>query len=852
MRLTLRTLLAYMDDILDPADQEELGKKIEASPFATELIHRSRDAVRRLRLSAPEVLAGDSDDLHEGDDSLDANMAAEYLDNTLPPEEVAEFERACLEAGPHADMLLAEAASCHHILTLVLGEPAEVDGDLRQRMYGLAAQSAAAETPAVAANAAPDSPPVQAAAPVAGVMRRPAVDPDEAAVPDYMLEAARARRRKRNQVIGLMVGAAVLGGAAAFVLWPTRPAKLPETVANKGALEEAISGVDVGEVEPSEAGNAATADAGATAPADSGTADTEAPAFTPTPPVGADEASDETGAGDASTGEVEMPALETPELDLELPAAGDASGDVGIPSTTNIPPVIPGGVDDATDELVLESAAAGTTVDGADVLVPPGETAEPPAPPVDGANMASSESTLPPVPGDEQLADAGASIPPTDPPTAPPPVQDALPGDAAASDAGTVPPAAPTATAPIDDAPRQLATYLGVTNDMLLAFDESAGSWVRVPPRSTFTAGARLMAPPAFRTLVVVGADVNTFIGGGTEATLLPGEEFGAEVALAIPYGHVIINAGTSGNRIALVMGDVTRVVELAKSSSLAIDVRRTFVPGNNPEQQPAPMEISWYLTSGSASWTGAPGETVADESPTAQAPASWVTVGGQSAAPQATNDIPEWVNKETVSSTEASARDDIAETFVAGQPISIPLLELTGGTGLGRRTEVRALAARTAAYVGEFEPLVKSLADPIERAKRKQQVTALRAAVARDPAAVAQIREAFALQRGERAAGDLVEMLLGYNPDMVGTTRQEVQGGDLMRLLGWLDHDDLTYRVLAAHNVNEITRTMGLGGYRPEHTAEQRRRELKFYWDRFESGELMPTAWTPTGWAER
>jgi hypothetical protein len=50
MRLTLRTLLAYMDDILDPADQEELGHKIESSPFATELIHRSRDAVRRLRV----------------------------------------------------------------------------------------------------------------------------------------------------------------------------------------------------------------------------------------------------------------------------------------------------------------------------------------------------------------------------------------------------------------------------------------------------------------------------------------------------------------------------------------------------------------------------------------------------------------------------------------------------------------------------------------------------------------------------------------------------------------------------------------------------------------------------------
>ncbi len=842
MRLTLRTLLAYMDDILDPADQEELGKKIEASPFATELIHRSRDAVRRLRLSAPEVLAGDSDDLHEGDDSLDANTAAEYLDNTLSPEAVAEFERACLEAGPHADMLLAETASCHHILTLVLGEPAEVDGDLRQRMYGLAAQSAPAEASASASQAAP---PVQAVAQAPSFARRPAIDPDEATVPDYMLEAARARRRKRNQMFGLMIVAAALGGVAAFVLWPTKPAALPPEVANKGDLDAAISGVDVGEADATGASSAATGDAGVAPPAGAATGDTEAPAFVATPP--ADASATDDVAGDT------MPALEMPELELEMPAAGDASEAVipafPIPSTTNIPPVTAEGVDGATDDPVLDSADAGTTIDGADVIVPRGETAEPPAPPVEGAAMASGERTLPPFPGDGQLADAGDSLPAT----AWPAPGNTLPGEAADADAGAIPPAAPSAAeAAADDAPRQLATYLGVTNDMLLEFDESIGAWVRMRPRSTFTGGARLMAPPAFRTLMVVGADINAFIGGGTEVTLLPGDEFGAEVALAIPYGHVIINAGTSGNRIALVMGDATRVVDLAKSSSLAIDVRRTFIPGSDPEQQPSPIEIAWYLTSGSASWTGPPGEDVADESTIAQAPATWVTVGGQATAPQAVDAIPEWVNKEPMTSTEASARDDIAETFVAGQPIGIPLLELASGTGLGRRTEVRALAARTAAYVGEFEPLVKALADPRERAKRKQQVAALRAAVARDPAAVLQIRDAFVLQRGQRAADDLIEMLLGYNPEMVGTTRDDVQDGALLRLIGWLNNDDLTYRVLAAHNVNEITGTIGLGGYRPEHAADARGRELRFYRDRLESGELMPTRWTPTGWAER
>ena len=126
VRLTLRTLLAYLDDILDPQDAKQLRNKIEDSEFATSLVHQIRGSVKRLRLDAPALDAqGIGGDL---------NSVAEYLDNVLPPEEVPALEKACLDSEVH----LGEVAACHQVLTLVLGAPADVNDRMRQRAYSIA------------------------------------------------------------------------------------------------------------------------------------------------------------------------------------------------------------------------------------------------------------------------------------------------------------------------------------------------------------------------------------------------------------------------------------------------------------------------------------------------------------------------------------------------------------------------------------------------------------------------------------------------------------------------------------------------------------------------------------------
>jgi len=125
MRLTLRTLLAYLDDVLEPAQTKEIGQKIKESSVATDLVERIRDVMRRRRLTSPEL----DDATPQGN----ANTVAEYLDNILTPDQVTQLERVCLES----DVNLAEVAAAHQILSLVLGEPVSVPTSTKERMYSL-------------------------------------------------------------------------------------------------------------------------------------------------------------------------------------------------------------------------------------------------------------------------------------------------------------------------------------------------------------------------------------------------------------------------------------------------------------------------------------------------------------------------------------------------------------------------------------------------------------------------------------------------------------------------------------------------------------------------------------------
>ena len=190
MRLTLRTLLAWLDGVLPTADQDELGEKVGASPIAPKLVDRIRDVMARPGLVAPRP---DGRGLAD-----DPNTVAEFLDNVLPADRLEAFERVCIES----DMHLAEAADCHAILAEMARNPAAItplDRRLQKRLLDQVARSAE--------QSAPDQPRTQS---------RAEAHQDAAATVAAIKEAVAANRTVGR---GVALGPAVAGRKASWAAW---------------------------------------------------------------------------------------------------------------------------------------------------------------------------------------------------------------------------------------------------------------------------------------------------------------------------------------------------------------------------------------------------------------------------------------------------------------------------------------------------------------------------------------------------------------------------------------------------------------------------------------------------------
>jgi len=334
MRLTLRTMLAYLDDVLDPADAQELGARISESEFASELVHRVRSSARKMRLSAPE--------LEEQGVGAELNSVADYLDNVLPEEQLSDFEQVCLESDVH----LAEVTCCHQILTLVLGEPAAVSDDVRQRVYRVDSEHREWRQPSRQETVSESKSPVVQPPPV--VMGTEASQSD---VPDFM-KPAKSIRLWHLGVIAVV-------GVAMLLAFPAVRSQL-------GWLDEA--GQEVAQ-QNEDAGS----DSGAPASTESGGPVASATDGTAVPPVVAKAVDSVVDPGSAAELEASNPTRETSS---SVPAESTAAAATGQPLGKLVSPnqlLLRWN----PEEQVFEPVAVDAALNAGDhLLVPPGFRAQ--------------------------------------------------------------------------------------------------------------------------------------------------------------------------------------------------------------------------------------------------------------------------------------------------------------------------------------------------------------------------------------------------------------------------------------------------------------------------------------------
>jgi hypothetical protein len=760
--------------------------------------------MRRLRLSAPQVVGTGM--------ALDPNSVAEYLDNVLPPEQVGDYERICLESDVH----LAEAAACHHVLTMVLGEPADVDPRARQRMYSISAEARErkrirtepAHIPATATSTI-----VAAAAPA------PASIPGQTTatfeVPEYL--RTRAWWQSRAALAGLaavLLAAVSLYFVSGLMGWfgEAPPVALSDAPPATPTPEPATDSTQQS-AQPDQAVMAGSNDA-----TNSGDVPQTQPTTVPTTEASADPYAPRADAGPPA---LPPPPQAQPPMEIAAPALTGTQPVIETPAVANDEPQQTPAVENSAEPVQQTVAPSDVTT----------TNVTPPSP----LEIAPPDNTAP------------ESTAPTETvPLIPPPPTQTGPVVAEPRIAAVQPDVRDevAATEEVPAGPLELGTYLG-GKTVLLTYNDQDGAWFRVQPRSAVAAGERLLALPEFRPKITLASGVHLDITGGTQVAMRSGDQAQADglpaldanvPAIELFYGRIIlINTSSAEQTVRVRLGPTAGDARLGRNATLAVEVERQYVPGNDPRQTPTPVVATFYAPEGGVAWTDQAGEKTADN------PSRWTIADGTTSEVAADPAPPDWIDQEPVVhlSEQRFGAPVVESTLVSDRPIDVQLLELFKGRD---RKEVKSLVARSSIYVGLFSPFIDALRDSQQKWPTwKTHIETLRASMAHGPDSAERIWQSLVEQRGRVAAADLYEMLCGYNADQIGRTPDEMKVGALSQLIDWLENDGLDYRVLAVYNLWEITGKQLMPN--PAANLTVRNQNVRRWRDRLDSGELRPIA---------
>jgi hypothetical protein len=696
MRLTLRTLLAYLDNILELDDRELLEKKVQESEFAQNLIKRSRETVNNQELSALDPIGHSI--------RQDPNAVAEYLDNTMAREQIEEFERQCLDNTSEADTRLAEITACHHILTMVLGDPVQFAASSRERMYRIG-ESEKIDRQTDAGESSQE--------PIAGVEQtdthavagsassnQSTTDPDDSFDPADLLPSSKLpdylrSEDKRNRwlpIIATTLVAAVVTGILLILFEPSSSA-----------------------IKQSENGAVAKSDSQDVA---------ENTSFSP----------DQTPALQGST----------PPVIPEVPE-GNNSEKV----TTNI------------SEKPIPS-------DASESAKPPVENSKPNQPvenSVTSSNDAAKPNARA-VPAEEKevLPESGA---PSSATQEDPPSNDTLPTNTEEPVEAEQPTAGSQDTdkdtsklTATDDSPTEAAEgghqVLGrlVSSDQILLVSPDGFDKLRwLPPQSNLKKGQKLVALPTFRPILSLLA-FTVELEGGSILELLDLNEGGIPT-IKLSYGRMIVRTNFDGGMLHLKINDKRSITLTLKNTETAIGVEvwpKTPL-GRDPETAERDYTIDIYTLSSSVEWQEGPMQGVVEAG-------QLQSLGLMPPpAPQSFSVAPEWATKVQMSKLDARAVPAIRDVLQDDRNVKLSFSELVEKR---RQVEVKQLALRCCAHIGYFDPLVEALGDESMDRRWAKCATYLQEAAWRHPEYARRVRESMERLRNEKGV-DLYRMLWGY-----------------------------------------------------------------------------------------
>lgn len=743
MRLTLRTLLAYLDERLKEPEAKELGEKITESEFATGLVHRIRACIRRPRLGAPRL---DGKGL-----GLDPNTVAEYLDNTLPQDRVPDLERVCLESDVH----LAEVAACHQILALVVSEPATVEAPLRQRMYGaLAAHDAGQRAATDDEMPETEAPPVAAAA-------EPPVQRPETVVPVAPPAAAFSAAAAAPSTNGQSKAAVATAPASPTSSEAADDASAPQP-RHKPEIPDYLLATRRTNVWPIVATALLAFVAALVALRAMGRFDRTHPLvrlFS-----GSEDVAVVTpNGGPSGPGQPHSPprpAVQPTPIDPVSPTPNDPSPNSAAPSPTTptVPPVSPEVTRPSPTPTDNPAATPAPTVPArpADPVVARPATPEP-APAVPAP-------TAPPV---EPAPNPNSPKPPVVPPVEPAPSENAKPA----------------------------ATFGRFSSDeqVLARFDAASGFWMRLKVDTPVVSGVRYFVPQGFRPqLVTAGANVKVI--GPAALQVLPPNGEQDRPTLWLEFGRMhLVNIGEAGTQVSLALADRRGALIFGDTeSTVAIEARRARYPGSNPEQQAALTIVRVQTANGRAAWREGP--TVAAAIELGQA----LDFAERTAPVQKrVESVPEWLDPAAIPVITRQAAVELRAELVVDKSLVLSLQE----NALHRRTEVGALAVANLTQLDEFESAIDLLNNPNYRSYWDGAFDSLHDALTRGPASAAKLRATLERRRGNQAEL-LYRMLWSYGPEQwaqsVGSLIDNLEHRDMdVRVLAYQNLKRITGKTL-------------------------------------------------------